>query len=155
MYLTGRRSREGCRLETRVFLRIALIAAAICSTLTAQNVASTQDGVYSAAQATRGEALYGQQCRSCHGATLEGSGQTPPLAGDEFIGNWKGMPLVDLFDKMQASMPADKPGSLSRAQNADVLAFILKANKMPTGQGDLRDDGGSLKNIHFEPAKAK
>src|SRR5580692_9097642 len=56
----------------------------------AQTAASVRDGVYTAAQADRGKTLYAANCASCHGPMLDGSGAAPPLAGADFIGNWKG-----------------------------------------------------------------
>ena len=58
-------------------------------------------------------------------------GPTPSLAGPEFRDRWDGQTLDDLFEKMQATMPADHPGSLSREDNAAILAFILRSNEMP------------------------
>src|SRR5579871_4080219 len=85
--------------------------------------ASVWDGIYSAEQARKGEALYRQECASCHGEKLEGRGQAPPLTGGDFAMDWNGMTLDDLFEKMQTSMPADQPGHLTREQNATLLAF--------------------------------
>jgi len=119
-----------------------------------QGRASTRDGVYSEAQATRGQAAYKTACASCHGATLQGSGPaTPPLAGSDFTGNWTGQTLADLLDRMQTTMPADHPGSLSRAQNTDILAYMLKANQFPAGKTDLPSDAAALKQIQFEAPK--
>ena len=47
----------------------------------------------------------------------------------------------------------DAPGSLSGAQNADVLAFMLQANKFPNGQTELARDAMMLKSIKFETKK--
>ena len=88
----------------------------------------------------------------CHSETLEGSGQIPPLAGADFIKNWDGQTLADLFDKIQETMPADAPGKLSHEQNADILAFLLEFNKFHTGSADLKYDPALLKNIRFEAA---
>ena len=85
-------------------------------------------GVYTAEQATRGEALYKETCAACHGDNLEGSGPMPPLAGMDFLTNWKGKTLGDLFEKTQTTMPATAPGTLMPDQVADVLAFVLKAS---------------------------
>ena len=121
----------------------------------AQAPASVRDGVYSAEQARKGEALYRQECASCHGEKLEGRGQAPPLTGADFIMDWNGMTVGDLFEKMQTSMPADQPGHLSREQNATLLAFILSANQFPAGVAELSTDGGRLQAIRFEAAKTK
>ena len=132
-----------------------ITASGVGSILYAQSGSSVWSGVYSDAQATRGQDLYGKNCASCHGAKLEGRGQTPPLAGDDFKSNWNGQSLGDLFDKIKLTMPADRPGSLSADQNADILAFILKSNQFPSGSADLKGDSDALKQIRFESAKPK
>ena len=65
------------------------------------------------------------------------------------------MTVDDLFEKIQTSMPADKPGQLSREQNAILLAFILNANQFPAGAAELPTDGEHLRQIRFEAAKPK
>ena len=67
---------------------------------------TTLDGVYSTAQAARGQKIYTDSCASCHGPDQEGNGQTPPLAGKEFNGDWIDLSLGDLFDRTRATMPA-------------------------------------------------
>ena len=121
----------------------------------AQSTASVWDGVYSDAQAARGAALYQTACASCHGDKLQGKGQTPALTGSDFVMNWKGMTVGDLFDKIQTSMPADKPGSLSREQNANLVAYLFSANKFPSGTTELASDTERLRQIRFETAPAK
>jgi len=117
--------------------------------------ASVWDGIYTQAQAGRGQALYAKSCSSCHRENLEGHGTTPELAGEDFIAKWDGQTVGDLFEKMQASMPADHPGSLSREQNAAILAFILRFNNFPAGQTELRTDADWLARIRFTAAKPK
>ena len=46
-------------------------------------------GVYSAAQATRGKALFTDQCAACHGEMLEGV-VGPPLTGNDFLKDLRG-----------------------------------------------------------------
>ena len=115
---------------------------------------STSDGVYTASQAQQSLPIYHQQCASCHGEDLEGSGQTPPLVGDDFIQNWQGLTLDALFDKIQVQMPADHPGTLSREQAAGILAYILSANKYPVGKTELPTDAAALKQIHIDKPPA-
>ncbi|HUB77631.1 MAG TPA: cytochrome c [Bryobacteraceae bacterium] len=120
----------------------------------AQNHSSTRDGVYTDNQAERGADAYKTSCASCHGAALEGSGaQNPALTGPDFLTNWSGQPLDELFEKIQSSMPADRPGSLSRTATAEIVAYILKANKFPAGKTGLPDDAGALKQIQFDSPK--
>lgn len=121
----------------------------------AQSPASVWDGVYADAQAARGAALYQTACASCHGDKLQGKGQTPALMGSDFTMNWNGMTVGDLFDKIQTSMPADKPGSLSREQNTTLVAYLLSANQFPSGAAELSSDAERLRQIRFETAPAK
>jgi S-disulfanyl-L-cysteine oxidoreductase SoxD len=52
-------------------------------------------------------------------------------------------------------MPADRPGQLSREQNADILAFLLSSNGFPAGQKELPTDAPALQKIRFESVKPK
>ena len=131
-----------------------MAAAAAVALVNAQPHASTRDGVYTGEQATRGETAYKKSCASCHGEKLNGSGAaTPPLQGSDFTGMWTGQTLDDLFERIQTSMPADAPGKLSRAENADIVAYLLQANRMPPGKNDLPTDASALKQIQFEASK--
>jgi mono/diheme cytochrome c family protein len=112
---------------------------------------TVRDGVYTDAQATRGQALYKQQCSSCHGETLAG-GQAPPLASEDFVRNWQLVPLTDLADKVKNTMPANAPGQLSAQQAADLVAHLLKVNRFPAGQAELSADAAQLKLIGWPAA---
>ena len=130
-----------------------LLVFAVAIAAFAQTPSSVWDGVYTEAQATSGLALYKQECASCHGMALEGAGQFPPLAGDDFKANWNGQQLSDLFEKMRLSMPADHPGKLSGEQNADILAYMLKQNGFPAGSTAIKGDANALKSIKFDSTK--
>jgi hypothetical protein len=55
----------------------------------------------------------------------------------------------DLFERIRTTMPLDNPGRLSRQQNADVIAFVLKANGWPAGATELASDAGTLRQIRI------
>jgi mono/diheme cytochrome c family protein len=110
---------------------------------------TTLDGVYSDAQAKRGEAVYKSTCEGCHQPDLSGDGQTPGLVGKDFNMDWADQSLGDLFERTRISMPADKPGSLKPAEVADVIAFILNKGAFPAGAADLPADAAALKAIKF------
>jgi quinoprotein glucose dehydrogenase len=126
---------------------VILIAALL---LWLQGALSVKDGVYTEAQAGRGKEIYASACTGCHGDTLEGSGQIPPLAGPEFLGDWKGQTLADLYDKMKTTMPADAPGKLTNEQNIDLLAFLLSFNKFSSGSAELKYDADLLRRIRID-----
>lgn len=138
-----------------IILMTGAAVLAMASTVgAAQSGSSTRDGVYTAAQANQGQALYTKQCAMCHGPGLEGSGQNPPLAGDAFMQNWAGQTLADLFGKIQATMPATAPGSLKPDAVTQAIAYILKENKFPAGKKPLPDSAEKLQNIHIETPRA-
>jgi len=112
-------------------------------------VRSTWEGVYSDAQAKRGEAIYADHCASCHAPDLSGMDQAPALAEAEFRTEWNDLSMNDLFERTRISMPADKPGSLERQQVADVLAFILQKNSFPAGVTELPAEPDQLKALTF------
>ena len=72
-----------------VAILVALAIGASYRTLRAQapqpeptsDTRSVWDGLFTEEQAQRGEPLYRANCASCHGDTLKGSGETPPLSG--------------------------------------------------------------------------
>ena len=111
---------------------------------------SVWDAIYTDEQAARGEASYAEACASCHGDHLEGQGQAPPLAGADFASNWNGSSVGDLFERVQVSMPADRPGQLSKEKNAGILAYIFKFNKFPSGSKELPDNADALKGVRIE-----
>ncbi len=134
--------------------------AAICtfySALRAQaapsGTRSVWDGVYTQEQAERGHSLYTQHCTSCHGDALTGGEVAPPLAGGDFLANWNGLTVGDLFERIRRSMPQDDPGRLSRQQNSDVVAYMLSFNKFPAGKTELAHDTELLKQIRIESTK--
>jgi mono/diheme cytochrome c family protein len=110
---------------------------------------TTLDGVYTEAQAKRGEAVYTRVCAGCHQPDLSGDGQTPALTGKDFNMDWIDLSLGDLFERTRISMPADKPGSLAPADVADVIAFLLSKGTFPTGASELAPDLAALKTIKF------
>lgn len=115
----------------------------------AQGVRTVWDGVYTKEQAARGEALAAAQCVACHGDGLTGVEAAPPLTGDLFSSTWEGVPLSDLADRIRTTMPLDKPGTLSRGQAADLLAYMLALSKMPAGTAALPAETVALGQITY------
>jgi S-disulfanyl-L-cysteine oxidoreductase SoxD len=136
-------------LRTILAASLATLAlAAGASAAPARN--SVWDGVYTDAQAERGHTLYMQNCSRCHGAALWGTYEIPPLVG-RFMPYWSGSKLDALFDYVSAAMPLDHPGALGPSANADIVAFILKSNDIPSGSTELNAD--RVKAINFDSAK--
>jgi mono/diheme cytochrome c family protein len=137
--------------------RLALFGAAISAIAPAarsqEATRSVWEGVYTEAQAKRGEAIYRQSCAACHGMALEGIETAGPLVGARFAANWNGVTVGDLAERVRVSMPHDRPGTLSRQQIADVLAHVFSVNRFPTGKVELARQTELLKQIRFEATK--
>ncbi len=119
------------------------------TTVSALQAKSQWDGIYTEAQAKRGDGLYQQQCASCHGPEMAGGEMAPGLAGGEFSANWNDLSVGDLFERIRISMPQNNPGSLSRQQIADILAFMLNKGNYPAGSTDLPTATEALNQFKF------
>lgn len=153
--LTARKTLAGLERGRIAIATLAVIGiAASHFALRAQETSrSVWDGVYTQEQASRGQPLYARECASCHGPTLNGGEMAPALTGGQFLANWNGLTLGDLFERIRTTMPLSKPGKLSRDVNADILACILSANKFPSGDTALSSKTEFLKEIRIEATK--
>ena len=111
---------------------------------------SIWDGVYTEEQAKRGQDTYLDECSSCHAVNLLGDESAKALLGDEFMAGWNGKTVGDLFERTRATMPKDGPGRLAPQQYADVIAFLLKSNNLPSGSAPLDREADLLKQIRWE-----
>jgi mono/diheme cytochrome c family protein len=114
---------------------------------------TTGSGIYTEAQAKRGETIYAKTCESCHAKDLSGADQAPSLTGKDFNAEWNDMPLSDLFERIHATMPGDAPGSLQPPEVADVIAFMLSKGGFPPGPVELPNQLEALNTIKFPSAK--
>jgi mono/diheme cytochrome c family protein len=137
----------------RFFLGVFSVLSVQALILVSAHGKTTLDGIYTEAQAKRGEAIYAESCASCHGPDLSGVGQAPELAGREFNKDWNDLSVGDLFDRTRATMPADKPGTLKPEPAADVIAFLLQKGHFPAGEAELPSDVAALKGITFVSPK--
>jgi mono/diheme cytochrome c family protein len=112
-------------------------------------------GVYTEAQAYRGEKVADTTCIGCHGPKLDGGDSGPILVGERFLSGWTSQSVGELFAWMQEAMPAEAPGTLSKDDTAAVLAYILKLNKIPAGKVELSTDRAALDRIRFTEAPAR
>ena len=121
------------------------------------SMASVWDGVFTEAQATRGEAVYTGACAFCHGHRLNGAPDdpdmrsTPPLARARFLRIWEGRSLATLFAYTRATMPEDNPNSLTDQENVDVMAYMLSVGEMPEGGVELEAEPTSLARVVIGP----
>ena len=134
-----------------VLLAVGALAIMIGFPLALRAQLPPRAAVFTEEQSRRGEPLYDQTCAECHGVSMLGTGQAPPLAGAEFVSNWKDLTLGDLLERIQVSMPAGDPEGVAKQQKADILAYILSVNKFPSGAAELPSEIQPLKNVPFDP----
>ena len=137
-----------------VLITVLGLAAVGVYTLRAQDATkSVWDGIYTDDQAKKGAAVYADQCASCHGDQLTGGEMAPPLAGGEFLSNWNGLSVGDLFERIRTGMPPANPGKVGREAKADIVAYILAFNKFPAGSAALPSGTEMLKQFRIDAQK--
>ena len=131
------------RLGTAASIAIVLVCTLGLNDAEAQSssLKSTQDGVFSEAQAKSGEETFETACAACH---------EPSQFGDTFIQAWAGATVGDLFDLVSALMPEDQPGSLEPGQYVAVLSYIFQMNGLPPGPVALDEQREVLGSIRIE-----
>lgn len=130
----------------RYFLTLsALVILSVPVAAQANGQKTTTAGVYSREQADRGQTVFLGMCKNCH---------TPEAyTTAAFTTKWSGKALSELYTYIRDQMPKNEPGSLTVEEYADVLAYLLKLNRMPAGDADLPPDADALKSIRFEAPK--
>jgi cytochrome c len=107
---------------------------------------SIWDGVFTEAQATRGQERYRASCAACHAEDLLGA-QGPALVGQAFLDRWAGSSVFDMAQVIKQSMPQEAPDSLGLPTYVDIVAFLLKSNGGPAGASELPADADALRKI--------
>jgi mono/diheme cytochrome c family protein len=122
------------------------------------------DGVYTAAQARRGEQVFKTSCSYCHKDDLSGGffddglGRAPALAGkrafdSSLMDRWGGLTLADMVGTVAATMPQSRPSSLTVENYVDVVSYVLSKNDIPAGTSELSGDVEALSQVLFVPKK--
>ena len=107
--------------------------------------------VYSVTQAQRGEELFASACVSCH-SVERGAARSRanlPLNHPDFWANWNGLTLEVLSQRIRLSMPAAAPGTLTRDQVADIIAYLLELEGAQAGSSDLPSASAELRAIRL------
>src|SRR5665213_2206978 len=82
---------------------------------------STWDGVFTDAQAQRGQQVYQRACAVCHLDSLQGDAVSPSLIGAGFIGRFAGQSAHEMIQNLRASMPQNAPDSLGDRAYVDLV----------------------------------
>jgi len=97
---------------------------------------TTADGIFTLAQADRGEDLFRSICSDCH--------DQADWTEEGFKGRWEGQSVFQFWYYINDRMPYDNPYSLTREQVTDVVTYILTLNGLPAGDTELAPDDDSI-----------
>jgi hypothetical protein len=144
--------------------------AAACSLLASISGAAGQapktrtiwDGIYTEAQAARGEKAYKAACGYCHKDNLaggffdDGNGRAPALSGarafdSSFEKRWAGKTVGDMVIEIGTAMPQTDPGSLAPETYVDIITFLLAQNGVPAGTAELAPELDALQGVRITP----
>jgi len=98
--------------------------------------------LYTEEQATNGTALFNKVCVECH--------EPADYTGPKFREKWNGQPMLDLYEEIRTKMPDDSPGSLTRDEYADALAYILKQNGVLSGPTKVAPDSSAMSMVKLD-----
>jgi mono/diheme cytochrome c family protein len=119
---------------------------------------SVWTGVYSEAQAARGQTVFLSVCGRCHGPRGNGAGDpemvaAPAVARGSFLRKWDGQTVATLLEYVRTTMPTDNPKSLSDQQYLDAITYMFALSNIPTGDADLELDAAVLAGVEITQAQ--
>src|SRR5688500_15949353 len=117
-------------------LVVAGIIAGVAVTAAQAPLPRIWQGVYTDAQAARGQATYAATCSRCHNPDLSGD-RGPALKGERFMSTWGGGNVTRLFQKIRDTMPPFGTSTLDDASKLDIVTFILQTNRFPASTKEL------------------
>ena len=118
-------------MKNSVKIILALTSLALSQIGMAQDK-TVNDGVFTAAQAETGKAVYDTSCKTCHDMRFY----------RDILKSYNDQPVLWLWESMLGTMPADNPGSLMLDEYTNVIAYILSENGFPAGDAMLDPDNG-------------
>ncbi|MBA3884555.1 MAG: cytochrome c [Acidobacteria bacterium] len=100
---------------------------------------TTNDGLYTQAQADGAKALYNKVCVDCHPFTVAAKKKPKdlPLGEDPFFEEWEGRSVRELISIIALTMPNDGSAVISDQEATDLVAYILQQNGFPAGSAPL------------------
>lgn len=99
---------------------------------------SRPNGVFTSAQASRGEQHFKRACAACHSI----QDQTGSLRS-----KWGTGTLRDLYHAIATTMPQNNPGGLAPDEYASIVAFYLQQSGHAAGASELPADPAALARI--------
>lgn len=129
--------------KARVFFASAAMTAtmtlAYSNAVAADDPETIADGVFTEEQAASGQALYEENCSSCHNMDFY----------EQSLGNRVNQPVSFMFEEVLGTMPLNAPGFLPIETYEDIFAYIFSGLGFPAGDTELRYDSGMMDQIRL------
>ena len=132
------RSRIVLGASFAVWMAAAVLSSGAAQGSSAQK-ATTNDGVYTKAQADGAKAQFEKLCASCHPFTVAEKKKPKdlPLGDEPFFEAWSGRPLSEMISIIALTMPNDGSAVVTDEEAVDLVAYILQRNAYPVGSKPL------------------
>ncbi len=109
----------------------------------APEAAAPASGIFSAAQAERGESTFDEVCSQCH--------TTSEFRGASFQRNWGRRTVYSFFRTVRSTMPDDNPGGLDEQTYLDVTTYIMRMNGHEAGPSEMLPDS-PMRQVRMDPS---
>jgi S-disulfanyl-L-cysteine oxidoreductase SoxD len=144
------------------FLCVIVFGVAAARAGQAPKTRTIWEGIYTEAQAIRGQKAYKVACGYCHKDNLaggffdDGNGRAPALTGprafdSSFEKRWAGKTVGEMVIEIGTAMPQNDPGSLAPETYVDIITFLLAQNGVPPGTAELPPELDALQGIRMTP----
>lgn len=106
---------------------------------------TTNDGIYSKAQADAARPQFDKLCAECHAFTVAAKKQDKdlPLGDEPFLKKWEGRGLDELATIIVTTMPNDGSAIVSDEETLNLLAYILQRNGFAPGPAPLTKESAA------------
>ena len=100
---------------------------------------TTNDGVYTKAQAEGAKAQFERLCASCHAFTVAEKKKPKdlPLGDEPFFESWTGKQLSEMVSVIALTIPNDGSAVVTDQEAVDLVAYILQQNGFAAGDKPL------------------
>jgi polar amino acid transport system substrate-binding protein len=101
--------------------------------------ATSNEGLYTKAQADGAKKQFDKICADCHPFTVAAKKKPKdlPLGEEPFFEQWTGRPLTELVTLIALTMPNDGSAVVTEEEAVDLVAYILQQNGYPAGSKPL------------------
>ena len=107
--------------------------------------ATSNEGIYTKAQADGDKKQFDKICADCHPFTVAAKKKPKdlPLGEEPFFEQWTGRPLTELVTLIALTMPNDGSAVVTEEEAVDLVAYILQQNGYPAGSKPLTKETAS------------